>query len=404
MLGVRRRSIGLGTRGSRANLAPMTSRYTCLGPGAAGIAQGEVFNGSRSFRGGAASSSSGNRNRRCISSNCTVGPTLCDTKLGGTYRRFGCGSGCASHGNHSRPSIISRAPGVFSAACRSSLMSSIGAPLRVRASSCGSGVNMDAGTRLRRDRMAEFTPMLAASPWLCALVPVDLLPGTLANSEHRWIFEQFVGYGSATMGVQGLVSLGIFFNPLFEAMPRIRRDASVGKMPLLPYSAMASQGLVWTVYGILVSNPAIWTPNFCALVLGIHYWSVYNQYCPKDADWLPLTQRLHRMIFSATALLCASAVFLLEIQSALILLGVAGNIMTLKMFGGPLAAIGTVVREKNTKAMAFGFTCAININCNLWFFYAYCMLDDPYIYIQDGLGLALTTIQLMLFARYGIHR
>jgi len=110
------------------------------------------------------------------------------------------------------------------------------------------------------------------------------------------------------------------------------------------------------------------------------------------------------MIFSATALLCASAVFLLEIQSALILLGVAGNIMTLKMFGGPLAAIGTVVREKNTKAMAFGFTCAININCNLWFFYAYCMLDDPYIYIQDGLGLALTTIQLMLFARYGIHR
>jgi len=40
----------------------------------------------------------------------------------------------------------------------------------------------------------------------------------------------------------------------------------------------------------------------------------------------------------------------------------------------------------------------------MWFFYAYFMLNDPYIYFQDCVGLLLTTVQLALFARYGIHR
>ena len=48
---------------------------------------------------------------------------------------------------------------------------------------------------------------------------------------------------------------------------------------------------------------------------------------------------------------------------ALNLLGVTGNVMTLFMFGGPLTAIRSVVREKNTRALNLGFTCIVNLNC-----------------------------------------
>lgn len=89
---------------------------------------------------------------------------------------------------------------------------------------------------------------------------------------------------------------------------------------------------------------------------------------------------------------------------ALNLLGITGNVMTIFMFGGPLTAIRTVVREQNTRALNLGFTCIVNLNCVLWFFYAYFMLDDPYIYLQDGVGILLATLQLGLFARYGVQR
>lgn len=262
-------------------------------------------------------------------------------------------------------------------------------------------------TEKQRSRTTgQQSPMLATAVPLVLLpfVPASLLPGSLSDASFRWVFEEFIGTGSVTMGIAGLVSLGIFINPMLEAMPRIRKNGCVGKFPLLPYSAMAAQGMVWTTYGLIVGNPAIWTPNFIAMLLGLRYWKEFRTFCPPNADWLPLTEKHHRLVFFGTAALCGIAASAMETSAALTCLGLTGNVMTLKMFGGPLAAMRTVIREKSTKAMALGFTLIVNLNCNLWFFYAYFMLNDPYIYVQDGIGLLLTTVQLALFARYGIHR
>lgn len=245
--------------------------------------------------------------------------------------------------------------------------------------------------------------MLATAPWFCALLPAALLPGSLASADFRWVFESLIGTGFVTMGLPGLVSLGIFMNPLLEAMPRIRREGTVGKLPLLPYSAMAMQGLVWTFYGVLAGNAAIWSPNLIAMALGLYYWVVYVRHCPQGADWLPFTQKHHAIGLVATAAICFGSYLLLEPSAAAVALGLTGNVMTMTMFGGPLAAIRTVIKDRSTRAMQIGFTCIVNLNCNLWFFYAYFMLNDPYIFLQDAVGLLLTTMQLALFARYGIR-
>ena len=244
-----------------------------------------------------------------------------------------------------------------------------------------------------------FQVFQASSPWL-AFLPAALSPASLAESDYRWIFEDLVNVGSVGIGLPGLVSLGIFLNPMFEAMPRIRRMGHVGDMPMLPYSAMASQGSVWTAYGLLLNNPAIWTPNLCATLLGVYYMLVYCRHCPD----LGRVLQIHILKKVATVAFAIVAYGFLPQDLALNLLGIAGNVMTVFMFGGPLTAIRTVVKEQNTRALNLGFTCIVNLNCNLWFFYAYFMLNDPYIYLQDGLGIILTTIQLGLFARYGVQK
>eukprot|EP00438_Fugacium_kawagutii_P020305 Skav220827 [mRNA] locus=scaffold1888:37731:39665:+ [translate_table: standard] len=133
----------------------------------------------------------------------------------------------------------------------------------------------------RRDQSSAFR---SSAPLLGLLLPGALAPASLSLSEYRWIFEDLVslpGIGSLGLGLPGVVSLGIFLNPMFEAMPRIRKLGHVGDMPMLPYSAMASQGSVWTAYGLLLSNPAVWTPNLCAAMLGMYYMSIYFTHC-KD--------------------------------------------------------------------------------------------------------------------------
>ena len=250
-------------------------------------------------------------------------------------------------------------------------------------------------------------PVAANATWLGLLLPASLnislapclTPAYLAESSYRWIFEDFLHFGSLAIGLPGLVSLGIFLNPMFEAMPRIRKAGTVGQMPMLPYSAMASQGIVWTAYGLLLHNPAVWTPNLCAAGLGVYYMCIYGRH------WHNPGHLLMSHVFKVVSTLGFSALaYGLPQGIALNLLGITGNMMTLFMFGGPLAAIHTVVREKSTRALNLGFTCIVNLNCVLWFFYAYFMLNDPYIYLQDGLGILLATIQLALFARYGVQR
>ena len=84
----------------------------------------------------------------------------------------------------------------------------------------------------------------------------------------------------------------LFFAPM-QAMAEIRSKADTGRMPLLPYSAMCTNGFIWCTYGALLDNPAIWLPNVPAFILGAAYTAVFVQNCPKEANWLPSTTGVH---------------------------------------------------------------------------------------------------------------
>jgi len=151
------------------------------------------------------------------------------------------------------------------------------------------------------------------------------------------------------------------------------------------------------VYGALVSQPTIWAPNISGAIFGSYYWYTYAKYCPAS---FPMKT------YAAVGAGAIGSIFgiaaLCEPAMAANLLGMGGNVVVVAMFGGPLMAIQTVLREKNTKALPFGMCIATFVNCTLWTSYGLFVVHDPYVWFCNSLGLLSSIVQLGLFARFGL--
>jgi hypothetical protein len=155
-----------------------------------------------------------------------------------------------------------------------------------------------------------------------------------------WWFEKAVGVGTIKMGLPGIACQGLFLAPM-NAMPAIKKDG-VGALPLLPYSSMALNGMIWMTYGLVQNNPGIWLPNVTALICGSYYWYTYNQNCPDEATHLPGTKSNHVAAVGATAATVIGCATLLDTPDAITSIGVLGDAICIAMFGGPLMALKTV--------------------------------------------------------------
>jgi uncharacterized protein with PQ loop repeat len=188
----------------------------------------------------------------------------------------------------------------------------------------------------------------------------------------------------------------VFFAPL-ETMKTIKENGTTGNLPLVPYVSMAINGVLWMVYGGLVGQPTIWAPNISGAIFGSYYWYTYAKYCPPS-----FPMKTYYAVGTGAIASIFGIATLCEPALAINLLGMGGNVVVVAMFGGPLVAIQTVLREKNTKSLPFGMCIATFINCTLWTSYGLFVTHDPYVWFCNGLGLISSIVQLGLFARFGL--
>ena len=69
----------------------------------------------------------------------------------------------------------------------------------------------------------------------------------------------------------------LFFSPM-AAMKQFRADGTTGAVSVMPYAAMAANGLAWTTYGALGSDLTIMLPNASGCVFGLYYCYQFYQY------------------------------------------------------------------------------------------------------------------------------
>lgn len=192
-------------------------------------------------------------------------------------------------------------------------------------------------------------------------------------------------------------AIAVFLAPL-PTVQTVMRDRAVGTLPLLPYSSMVASAVLWATYGLLKNEASIWTANGAGLVLGLYYMYQFLQFAPKSSPTLPGSKAQH-----VKAVLGISAVSLIAAASPLppSILGSVGVLITIILFGSPLAALKTVIQTKSAKAIPLPFTLASTINCFLWSVAGLFKMKDVNVYFPNLVGLTFSLAQVFLKLFYG---
>ena len=159
---------------------------------------------------------------------------------------------------------------------------------------------------------------------------------------------------------------------------------------------MVANGSLWFSYGALLGNPTIMLPNVTAIVMGSAYCATFVKYRSPQASIAP-----HAAISGGLIAATVGATQLLPTADALNAIGWTACGVCVGMFGGPLASIRAVLRDRSAASLPLGFTLFSIANTSVWLAYGLLVLHDPFIWGPNVLGLAALAAQLGLIVRFG---
>jgi len=197
-----------------------------------------------------------------------------------------------------------------------------------------------------------------------------------------------------------LMAIVVFLAPI-PTMQQINREKTVGGKPLLPYSSMIANSLIYAVYGFLKSEPKMMAPNSVGLLLGSYYFTTFRRHVSIGAANLPGTASQHwngLVIFIAFILLVATT---LTKDLAVEFIGELGILICMIMFASPLSTMKVVIETKSADSIPLPFTIACVINCVMWSVMGVLDMNDFNVYFPNLVGLAAGLAQLVLKGLYG---
>eukprot|EP00301_Raphidiophrys_heterophryoidea_P000454 c10227_g1_i1.p1 GENE.c10227_g1_i1~~c10227_g1_i1.p1 ORF type:complete len:261 (+),score=59.02 c10227_g1_i1:55-837(+) len=190
----------------------------------------------------------------------------------------------------------------------------------------------------------------------------------------------------------------VFLAPM-QAMSRIKAAGTTGDMTPLPYFAMLANCVAWSTYGLLLGDPTIWSPNVPGAFFSAYYIYTFHKYCSPTTSLTP-----HFAGLATVSSFIGATALVLDTSQALTVIGSTACVVTATMFAGPLAVMQTVLKQKSTEAMHFGFTVASFVNTTLWVMYGSLVAHNWFVIAPNAVGLAAALVQLGLFARFGIGK
>jgi hypothetical protein len=144
-------------------------------------------------------------------------------------------------------------------------------------------------------------------------------------------------------------------NPFPKQAQSFRKANSTGPNPPLPYTMMAFNGFLWSVYALLLGDffPMM-VSNALQFILGVHYAYLFERHNSRQVmqDPFPLNA-------AAAAGMCGLGFVALvyEHTAALQLVGQVGVVAVVAMFASPLVAMARVIRTRNSSALSPRFRC-----------------------------------------------
>ncbi|KAI9224641.1 sugar efflux transporter for intercellular exchange-domain-containing protein [Blastocladiella britannica] len=191
-----------------------------------------------------------------------------------------------------------------------------------------------------------------------------------------------------------LVTIAYFLAPA-PAVWRMHSTKQLDAAEFFPFVAMFINCALWTKYGLLLPDSAIFAVNSTGLVLAVIYIGVYYLHAP---DHKPLD----RLLLAASAIVYPVLLYtqLATRDSATTHAGLIACVCSVVMYGSPLAALRRVIAARSAAAMSapvVALSLAVTI---LWTMYGF-EVADANIIVPNVLGLVLAVASAALMVFYG---
>uniref|UniRef100_A0A1I7Z1Q5 Sugar transporter SWEET n=1 Tax=Steinernema glaseri TaxID=37863 RepID=A0A1I7Z1Q5_9BILA len=218
-----------------------------------------------------------------------------------------------------------------------------------------------------------------------------------------------------------------------EICQRIRRKGSTDGTDAAPFLLTFISCCFWTQYGVLKADRTIITINFIGVIIEAVYLFYYymmtrhrrrlhrvlllelvlfiamygyttsESYELKDRIDNLGFRRLNRILLLELVLFIAMYGYTTsesyELKDRIDNLGFVCMLMNIASLGSPLLALGGVIRSKSSENLPFPLCVGNMAVSSQWLLYGI-LVDDVYIKIPNGIGVAMSIVQLSFFVIY----
>ncbi|EHA8590170.1 hypothetical protein COCNU_scaffold015884G000010 [Cocos nucifera] len=194
-------------------------------------------------------------------------------------------------------------------------------------------------------------------------------------------------------------TMGMGFPSYRGTFRRVVKKKSTESFKWQPYVTTLLSTSLWTFYGLLKPGGLlVVTVNGTGSVLQAIYVTLYLIYAPRDTR-VKMAKLV--AILNVGFLGLVMVVTLLAIHGSLRLtvIGSMCAALTVGMYASPLAAMRMVVKTKSVEYMPFFLSFFLFLNGGVWSGYSV-LVQDYFIGVPNGIGFALGSIQLVLYAIY----
>lgn len=205
---------------------------------------------------------------------------------------------------------------------------------------------------------------------------------------------------SNASGVAGnLFAFALFLSPI-STFRRIIRNESTEEFSGMPYIYSLLNCLICLWYGTpFVSTGVILvaTVNSIGAVFQLVYILIFIRYAEKTRKLKMLGLLLSVLALFASIVFASMRFF--DPPSRQLFVGYLSVASLINMFASPLLIINLVIKTRSVEYMPF-FLSLSTLLMSIAFF-AYGMFKcDPFVYVPNGIGIALGSIQLALYAHF----
>ncbi|GMI77710.1 hypothetical protein like AT3G14770 [Hibiscus trionum] len=205
---------------------------------------------------------------------------------------------------------------------------------------------------------------------------------------------------SDAAGVAGNIFAFVLFLSPIPTFRRIVRNGSTEQFSGMPYIYGLLNCLICLWYGIPIVSPGIIlvaTVNSIGAAFQLVYTTIFIAYAER-----PMKLKMFGFLVSVFATF-GSIVFVslkfLDSPTRQLFVGYLSVASLISMFASPLLIINLVIKMRSVEYMPFSLSLATFLMSLAFFVYGM-LKRDPFIYIPNGIGTLLGTVQLALYAYF----